>query len=89
MKKSFLVETWMMKDLGLSGNQLIMYAYLHDVTGKGTKSFTGGYTELSGALTMTVPTVYNIIGKLREKGYIEPAGGMEEIRLSDRWLSLK
>ena len=89
MKKSFLVETWMMKDLGLSGNQLIMYAYLHDVTEKGVKSFTGGYTELSGALTMSIPTVYNVLDKLREKGYIEPDGGMEEIRLSDRWLSLK
>ena len=85
MKKSFLVETWMMKDLGLSGNQLIMYAYLHDVTGKGRNAFTGGYAELSGALTMTVPTVYNIIGKLRDKGYITPEGGMEKIMLSDRW----
>ena len=84
MKKSFLVETWMMKDLGLSGNQLIMYVYLHDVTGKGRNAFTGGYAELSGALTMTVPTVYNIIGKLRDKGYITPEGGMEKIMLSDR-----
>lgn len=85
MKKSFLVEIWMMKDLGLSGNELLMYAYLHDVTKKGKEVFDGGYTELSGAMNMTVPTVYNIIKRLRDKGYITPEGGMEKIMLSDRW----
>lgn len=79
MAKNFLVHLWMMKDLGLSGNELVAYAYLYEVTKRGKEVFTGGYAELTSAMNCTIPTVYNTIKKLRDKRLVMPEGGMDAI----------
>lgn len=69
-KKKFIVHQWMLTRLGLSGNELVAYAYMYDVSEGGQKKFDGGYLELSEVMNTSVPTVYNSVKKLRDKGLI-------------------
>lgn len=87
MAKKFTVFTWMASELGLSGNQLVMFAYLFDITKRGEEVFKGGYKELTSVLNTTVPTVYNTLAKLEEKGCIVIEGDCRKgdfgIRISE------
>jgi len=79
MKRSkFSVLAWMTASLGLSGNELVAYAYLYEVTADGTKPYDGGYTELSEVMGTTIPTVYNTLKKLKERGFLEDDGGARQ-----------
>lgn len=69
-KKKFIVHQWMLTRLGLSGNELVAYAYMYDVSEGGQKKFDGGYLELSEVMNTSVPTVYNSVKKLRDKGLV-------------------
>ena len=80
-KKSFSVQRWMIKEKGLSGNELVAYAYLYDVTGGGRSDFGGGYRELVDVMNTTIPTVYNIMRKLKDKGLISTVEGTQSIRV--------
>ena len=81
MAKKFEIYDWMMKDMGLSGNELVAFAYLYGATKKGTEVFTGGYVELSSVMNTTIPTAYNTIKKLRDRQLVEPDGGMDRLTL--------
>ena len=70
-KNEFMVEDWMVKDKGLSGNELVCYAFLWKQTQKGNVAYTGGYEKIAEAIGVTFPTAYNVLKKLREKGYVE------------------
>lgn len=74
MSKKFYVYKWMTAKMGLSGNGLVMFAYLWDATKQGSEVFTGGYRELSAVVCTTVPTVYNTMRTLQERGFIEIDG---------------
>ena len=80
-KKSFSIQRWMIKDKGLSGSELVAYAYLYDVTGGGKSEFDGGYREMVEVMNTTAPTVYNIMRKLKEKGLVDPVEGIERVRV--------
>ena len=82
MKKSFLVETWMTTECRLSGNELVAFAYMWDVTKQGKETFTGGYAELSQVMNTTIPTVYNTIKKLSAKGMVNTEKGMDQLFVS-------
>jgi Mn-dependent DtxR family transcriptional regulator len=69
-KKKFLIHSWMLTQLGLSGNELVAYAYMYDVSNGGSKKSEGGYMELSDVMNTTVPTVYNTVKSLRAKGLV-------------------
>lgn len=70
-KKKFIVHQWMLTRLGLSGNELVAYAYMYDVSEGGSKKFDGGYLELSEVMNTSVPTVYNTVKKLRDKKLVQ------------------
>jgi DNA-binding MarR family transcriptional regulator len=77
-KTKFYVMKWMTSRLGLSGNELVAYAYLYEVTADGTKPYDGGYTELSEVMGTTIPTVYNTLKKLKERGFLYDDGGVRQ-----------
>lgn len=70
MTKGFEVRRFMTVDMGLSGNNLVVYAFLWSETDNGEKRYTDGYTRISEAAGVSVPTVYNVLGKLKERGVI-------------------
>jgi Fe2+ or Zn2+ uptake regulation protein len=70
MAKGFEVRRFMTVDMGLSGNNLVVYAFLWNETNGGTKTYTDGYMRISEAAGVTIPTVYNVLEKLRSRGAI-------------------
>ena len=70
MAKGFEVKRFMTVDMGLSGNNLVVYAFLWNETNGGTKTYTDGYMRISEAAGVTIPTVYNVLEKLRSRGAI-------------------
>jgi Fe2+ or Zn2+ uptake regulation protein len=70
MTKGFEVRRFMTVDMGLSGNNLVVYAFLWNETNGGTKTYTDGYMRISEAAGVTIPTVYNVLEKLRSRGAI-------------------
>ena len=70
-KNGFTIEKFMTERLGLSGNELVAYAYLYDGTQQGKDAFVGGYSQIAGAMGVTIPTAYNVLRKLKEKGVVE------------------
>ena len=70
MAKGFEVRKFMTVDMGLSGNNLVVYAFLWNETDGGEKPYTDGYMRISEAAGVTVPTVYNVLEKLKGRGMI-------------------
>lgn len=69
-KNGFVIYDWMVKDKGLSGNELVCYALLYRETKNGTESFCGGYEAIATAMGVTFPTAYNVLRKLESKGLV-------------------
>lgn len=69
-KKGFSVEKFMTERHGLSGNELVAYAFLYNETAQGHDKFTGGYSQIASAIGVTIPTAYNVLKKLKEKGLV-------------------
>ena len=80
-KKSFPILRWMIKDLCLSGNELVAYAFLYDATKQGKEAYGDGYRLLTEVMNSTIPTTYNILKKLKDKSLIElkPGAGGEQM----------
>lgn len=70
VKEFFSIFDWMVEK-GLSGNELVCYAYLCKETAQGEKSFTGGYEKIAKAIGVTFPTAYNVLKKMKEKGLVQ------------------
>lgn len=67
------IESMMTEKLGLSGNELVLFAVLWKLSAKGEKEVAVDYVALSTAINTTIPTLYNCIRKLTERGYVEQA----------------
>lgn len=72
--KKFEIESFMTESLGLSGNELVLFALLWHESKGGKREVAGDYVGLSKAINTTIPTLYNVLKKLVERGYIEKAG---------------
>ena len=72
MKKRIIcIEGWQVSQLGLSGNKLVLFALIWQNSNHGKSVVPLDYTEVSGAMGTTIPTMYNCIRKLQERGYVE------------------
>ena len=71
MVNNFVIENFMVVQLGLSGNELVLFGILWKESSKGKKMVEGNYSHLSGLMGTTIPTMYNCIRKLCEKGYVQ------------------
>lgn len=67
---SFKIESFMIERLGLSGNDLVLYAYLYDVTKGGERMYEGNHRDLVSVLNCTIPTVYKVLANLEVNGLI-------------------
>jgi DNA-binding MarR family transcriptional regulator len=66
-----MIEKFMTAKLGLSGNELVLFSILWKESDKGQKIVEGDYKKLSEGMNVTIPTMYNSIKKLQERGYVE------------------
>lgn len=70
-KKGFTVLSWMVTEKGLSGNELVCFAFLYEETMQGVKSYCGGYEGIAKAIGVTFPTAYNVLKKMKAKGLVD------------------
>lgn len=61
---------WMLNELELSGNELLIYAVIYGFSQDGESKYKGGRGWLANTLNVSKPTVDKALKSLREKGYI-------------------
>ena len=66
-----VLQGWMISDLKLKGNELIIYACIHGFSQAENQVFSGSLQYLADWTNSTRQTVINSIKALIEKGYIE------------------
>lgn len=82
MSKNYVIESFMTGSLGLSGNELVLFAILWKESERGTKQVEGDYTAISARMGTTVPTMYKCIGRLTDRGLVSiPKKGFYEVRV--------
>lgn len=70
-KKGFMVFDWMVTEKGLSGNELVCYAFLNEQTNHGEQTYNGGYEGIASAIGVTFPTAYSLLRKMKDKGLVD------------------
>ena len=76
-KCNITIEPWMATKTGLSGNKLVLYALIWQNSNHGKSAVPLDYTEVSGAMGTTIPTMYNCLKDLVKSGIIEQTGKCE------------
>lgn len=66
-----VIQSFMVKDLHLKGNELLIYAIIYGFTQDGEHQFNGGLQYLMAWTNSTKAGVYKAIKRLIEKGLIE------------------
>lgn len=71
MIKEVKIQRFMTSQLGLSGNYLVLFAICWKESNGGKEEFALDYNEVSQAMGTSIPTMYNCVDKLIERGYVE------------------
>lgn len=66
-----IIQGWMLNELELKGNELIIFAVIYGVTQDGSSQYFGTRSYLSSWCNCTLPTVDRALENLIEKGLIE------------------
>lgn len=70
--KNFLnIQGWMVKELKLSGNELLCYALIYGFSQDGQSVFSGSSKYIQEWLNISMPTIFATLKKLCERGLIE------------------
>jgi len=64
------IQSWMIQDLELSGNELNLYAMIHGYSQNGEGEYYGSQRYISKALLISLPTANSLINKLVNKGLV-------------------
>ena len=64
------IQGWMINDLSLKGNELLVYALLYGFCQDGESKFEGSISYISEWISSSKPTVINILKSLEEKNLI-------------------
>lgn len=65
------VQGWMINELNLKGNELLLYAIIYGFSQSGQGEYFGSQRYISKALKISLPTSNKIINKLLKRGLIE------------------
>ena len=69
-----VIENFMTSELGLSGNQLVLYAHLWAESKQGTQTVGDDYAKYSAAINVTIPTYYSTRNSLIARNLITKNG---------------
>ena len=65
------IQGWMVNELGLKGNELIVYAIIYGFSQAENQVFNGSLQYIADWLNTSKQTVINTLKHLQEKGFIE------------------
>lgn len=68
--KYYTVPIWVHKELGLTGNEALMYSLIYTATHDGKSYFYGSLDFMSKALNINIATTKRVMNKLVEKELI-------------------
>ena len=66
-----VIENFMTSELGLSGNQLVLYAHLWAESKQGEETITNNYSRYAAAMNVTMPTYYSTLKALEMRGLVK------------------
>lgn len=66
-----VIQGWMCSELGLKGNDLLVFALIHGFSQDGESRFTGSRKYIAETFNISLPTVDRAINNLLEKNLIE------------------
>ena len=69
-----VIENFMTSELGLSGNQLVLYAHLWAESKQGTQTVGDDYAKYSAAINVTIPTYYSTRNSLIARNLVTKNG---------------
>ena len=70
-KHFIVVHEFMVRDLHLKGNELLIYAIIFDFSQTKEQKFSGSLRYLAGRTNSTKQSVLNSLKSLMQKGYIK------------------
>ena len=70
-KNFIVVRDFMVRDLRLKGNELLIYAIIFDFSQTEEQKFSGSLRYLAGRTNSTKQSVLNSLKSLMQKGYIK------------------
>lgn len=70
-----VIENFMTSELGLSGNQLVLYAHLWAESKQGEETITNNYSRYAAAMNVTMPTYYSTLKGLEMRGLVKKIAG--------------
>lgn len=65
------IQSWMVTELDLSGNELFCYAVIHGFCIDGSSAYYGGYQYLAEWLNIDVRSIIRVVNRLITRGLIE------------------
>lgn len=65
-----VIQGWMCNELGLKGNELLVFALIYGFSQDGVSNFNGGRKYISETFDITLPTVDKILQSLMTKNFI-------------------
>ena len=65
-----VIESFMTSQLGLNGNQLVLFATLWRDSNGGKDEVNDDYQRYSASINTTIPTYYSCMKKLEERGLL-------------------
>ena len=70
-KDFIVIQEFMVRDLHLKGNDLLVYAIIFDFSQTEEQKFSGSLRYLAGRINSTKQSVLNSLKSLMRKGYIK------------------
>lgn len=67
----FTIQGWMVKELKLSGNELMAYAIIYGFSQDNASGFCGSRSYLSKFINVTTKTIDNLLHSLIAKGFVK------------------
>ena len=67
----FTVQGWMINDLGLASNELLVYAIIYGFSQDESSEFTGSLNYLADFINSTKPTIIKCLKSLIDKGFLK------------------
>ena len=94
-KNYIVIQSFMVRDLRLKGNELLVYAIIFDSSQTEEQKFSGSLRYLAGRTNSTKRGVLNSLKSLMQKGYIKKEeqiiNGVKycSYRISKKWEEMK
>ncbi len=70
LKTYITIQSWMIIDLKLEGNELILYAIIFGFSQDGRGEFRGSLSYIEKMLNISKPTIIEILESLIQKGFL-------------------